>query len=78
MFPSEIVIPYITLLYLWGFRAYTSPAHFMWTTIRFTEKPILGVDSAGIHPSSHKTANKDELVQGIQQFCMGYSGRAEV
>ena len=38
MFPSEIVNPYITLLYLWGFRAYKSPAHFMWTTIRFTEK----------------------------------------
>ena len=26
MLPSEIVNPYITLLYLWGFRAYKSPA----------------------------------------------------
>ena len=40
MFPSEIVNPYITLLYLWGFRAYKSPAHFMWTTIRFTENSV--------------------------------------
>ena len=40
--PSEIVNPYLPLLDLWGFRAYKSPAHFMWTTIRFTEK--LSVD----------------------------------
>ena len=37
MFPSKIVNPYITLLYLWGL-VYKSPAHFMWATIRFTEK----------------------------------------
>ena len=42
MFPSEIVNPYITLLYLWGVRAYKSPAHFMWTTIRFTENIVDG------------------------------------
>ena len=33
---SEIVNPYITLLYLWGFRDNKSPAHFMWTTIWFS------------------------------------------
>ena len=48
MLPSEIVNPNITLLYLWEFRAYKSPTHFMWTTykspthfmwttVRFTE-----------------------------------------
>jgi len=42
MFPSEIVNPYITLLYLWGFRAYNSPAHFVWTTIRYTENSVDG------------------------------------
>ena len=36
MLPSEIVNSYITLLYLWEFRAYKSPSHFMWTTIRFS------------------------------------------
>ena len=34
MLPSEIVDPYLTLLYLWGFRSYKSPAHFV---CRFTE-----------------------------------------
>ena len=34
MLPSEIVDPYLTLLHLWGFRAYKSPAHFV---CRFTE-----------------------------------------
>ena len=29
---SEIVNPYLTL-YLWKFRVYKSPDHFMWTTI---------------------------------------------
>ena len=38
----EIVNPYITLLYLWGFRTYKFPAHFMWTTIRFTENFVDG------------------------------------
>ena len=42
MLPSEIVNSYITLLYLWGFRAYKSPAHFMWTTIRFTKNFVDG------------------------------------
>ena len=42
MFPSEIVNPYLTLLYLWGFRAYKSPVHFMWTTIRFIENIVDG------------------------------------
>jgi len=37
MLPTKILNPYITLLYLWGFRAYKSPAHFMWTTIKLTE-----------------------------------------
>ena len=50
MLPSEIVNPYITLLYLWGFRAYIPPTHFMWTTIRFTEK--LSVDC---HHKGHAT-----------------------
>ena len=39
---SEIVNPYITLLYLWGVRAYESPAHFMWTTIRLTKNSVDG------------------------------------
>ena len=38
MLQSEIVNPNITPLYLWGFRAYISPTHFVWTTIRFTKK----------------------------------------
>ena len=42
MFASEIVNPYITLLYLLGFRADESPAHFMWTTIRFTKNSVDG------------------------------------
>ena len=42
MLSSEIINPYITLLYPWGFKAYKSPAHFMWTTLRFTKK--LSVD----------------------------------
>ena len=42
MLPSEIANPYTTVLYLSGFRDYKSPAHFMWTTVRFTEK--LSVD----------------------------------
>ena len=39
---SEIVNPYLTLLYLWGFRAYKSHTHFMWTTIRFIENIVDG------------------------------------
>ena len=40
MLPSGIVNPNITLLYLQGFRADISPAHFMLTTIRFTENSV--------------------------------------
>ena len=60
MFPSEIVNPYITLLYLWGFRAYKSPAHFMWTTIRFTENFVDG------HHKGHIVLSRKTPLQ--QQF----------
>ena len=42
MLPSEIVNSYITLLDLWGVRAYKFPAHFMWTTNRFIENIVDG------------------------------------
>ena len=38
MFTNGIVNPTITPLYQWEIRAYKFPAHFMWTTIRFTVK----------------------------------------
>ena len=44
MVRSEIVNPNITL-YLLGFRAYKSPAHSMWTTVRFTEKLSLSLQT---------------------------------
>ena len=40
MLASEIVNPYLTLLYLWRFSTFKFPAHFMWTTIRFTENSL--------------------------------------
>ena len=52
---------YITLLCLWGFRAYKFPAHFMWTTIRFTEK--LSVDC---HHKGHIVLSRKTPLQ--QQF----------
>ena len=58
MLPSGIVNPNITLLYLLGFRAYKSPTHFMWTTIRFTGK--LSVDC------HHKVLSRKTPLQ--QQF----------
>ena len=61
MLTSEIVNLYITLLFLWGFRAYKSPTHFMWTTIRFTEK--LSVDC---HHKGHIVLSRKTPLQ--QQF----------
>ena len=58
MLPSGIVNPNITFLYLRGFRADKSPAHFMWTTIRFTKK--LSVDG------HHKVLSRKTPLQ--QQF----------
>ena len=55
MLPSEFVKPCITLLYLRGFRAYKSPTHFMWTTIRFTEKLSVDCHHKGHIALSRKT-----------------------
>ena len=61
MLPSEIVNPYITVLYLWGFRAYKSLAHFMWTTVRFTEKLSVDCHHKGHMVLSHKTLLQQQL-----------------
>ena len=55
MLLSEIVNPYLPLLVLWGVRNYKSPAHFMWTTIGFTEKLSVDCHHKGHIVLSNKT-----------------------
>ena len=48
MLPSEIINPYITLLYLWGFTAYNSPAHFTAKTLGLLQPHFVVVSVASM------------------------------
>ena len=65
MLPSEIVNSNITLLYLGGFRAYKSPGHFMWNTVRFTEKLPVDCHHKGRIVLSRKTQLQQNLSQNM-------------